>query len=259
MDVGTYKAIFRRSIQDVADVEAGEYLVLFNSEISRKVEVEVMLVDWASRPQIESFVMEERDNIIQLHQKPHTGRLLFMGDSITSGFCSSGNDNSFSRDVMDAYPFACQRGLDVEGIETSVDVLAFPGIRLVGEHGKKGAEAGMAVKSIHESAWMEENPWSFDEVVKGYGPAVAFIALASGPSSYEPALRQATLSLERSEIWQKAIHLHHVSTDGWCNVNETFDGLHPTVEGHEEIATKLVEWLQTTHILDFYSVTSEKN
>ncbi|GJJ09154.1 hypothetical protein Clacol_003376 [Clathrus columnatus] len=290
------------SVRDVTDVEPGKCLVLFNSELCKKVEVEVVLVDWASRFQIESFVMEERDDIIPLHQKPHTRRLLFIGDSITSGFCNSGNDDSFSRGVMDAYPFACKRALDIKGIETSVDVLAFPGIRLVGEHDKKGAEAGMAVKLTHESAWMEENPWSFDEVVQGYGPTVTFIALGvnddendvpidifvktyssfllelawqyqnslihiivlspwspSEPSSYEPALRQATLSLERSEIWPSAIHLHHVSTDRWYNVNETFDGLHPTVEGHEEIATKLVEWLQTTHILDFYSVTSEKN
>lgn len=48
---------------------------------------------------------------------------------------------------MDAYPFACQRALGAHGV--SVDVVAFPGINLVGEDGKKGAETGMAIKFKH--------------------------------------------------------------------------------------------------------------
>ncbi|GJJ15671.1 hypothetical protein Clacol_009949 [Clathrus columnatus] len=102
-----------------------------------------------------------------------TGRL--GTEFITSGFCDSGSDISFPRGVMDACPVAYQRALNVERIETSVDVVAFPGIRLVGEHDKKGAEPGMAINLKHEG--MEETPRSFEEVVKGYGPTMAFIAL----------------------------------------------------------------------------------
>lgn len=56
------------SMQNVTDVKAGEHLLLFSSEEPREVEIEVMLVDWASRLQIESFVMEEvGSTIVDLH------------------------------------------------------------------------------------------------------------------------------------------------------------------------------------------------
>lgn len=55
--------------------------------------------------------------------------------------------------------------------------------------------------------------------------------------------------MERSDIWPFAIRLYHVDTHGWYDVDQTFDELHPSVEGHKAIAAKLAKWLKTNRIL----------
>ncbi|KIJ27941.1 hypothetical protein M422DRAFT_784673 [Sphaerobolus stellatus SS14] len=41
------------------------------------------------------------------------------------------------------------------------------------------------------------------------------------------------------------VRLYHVSTAGWINQNQTCDGVHPTSEGHETIAAKLIDYLES--------------
>ncbi|KIJ53512.1 hypothetical protein M422DRAFT_775603 [Sphaerobolus stellatus SS14] len=164
-----------QSSQEAVDVEAGKAMILFSSGEPRQVEVEIILIDWASKLQIESFAMKDGDKIISLRKDPSLHRLLFIGDSITSGFCDSETEGYFPRGVLDPYPFVVQRALDTHDI--SVDVIAFPGISVVGEHDKKGSEAGLATKFKHMSPWMEQTFWSFKELAHGYGPTIVVIAL----------------------------------------------------------------------------------
>lgn len=79
-------------------------------------------------------------------------RFLFVGDSITCGFCDEDNIGGLTRGVADAYPSALKR-LGCGAL--SVDVVAFPGITLVGKEGAFAAEAGMARKFWHVSAIVE--------------------------------------------------------------------------------------------------------
>ena len=85
---------------------------------------------------------QKTDHIVPLatvlRPTPH---FLFVGDSITSGFCDEDNIGGLTRGVADAYPFTLQR---LACGAFSVDVVAFPGITLVGKGGAFAAEAGMA-------------------------------------------------------------------------------------------------------------------
>lgn len=127
-----------------------------------KTFVRIVLIDWASKIELEAFIVDEGGiieplPIIKVKAPPE---LLVIGDSISSAMAvpSEQGGEPVPFGVLNAFPFVAQRLL-LEGNpsrKVSIDFVAYPGLNLVRpteEEKLKGFPSGMIDAFFWDSIW----------------------------------------------------------------------------------------------------------
>ncbi|KAJ7434508.1 SGNH hydrolase-type esterase domain-containing protein [Mycena galericulata] len=244
--------------------------------------VEIVLIDWASILEIDGLFAPSMDHVQRGPDLPADPQILFIGDSITCGLALEESDGGqpIPRGILDAFPSRTLSILDEEySYPLSLDVVAYPGISLVGLHAEDN-DAATAVSGMVDR-FFNINPWDSTPWTPRGAPKFICIALGTNDEANEvdPKLFRSTLerfirtlvatfpSVETfyiippfrdfNEPGLGEIHNELVSTNfivddldvkvydigSGLAAEHTVDGLHPTLAGHTILSRNLARFL----------------
>ncbi|KAJ7438314.1 SGNH hydrolase-type esterase domain-containing protein [Mycena galericulata] len=257
------------------DAVPGTIVQLWDDEIADCL-VEIVLIDWASMLEIDGSFAPSMDHVQRGPDLPADPQILFIGDSITCGLALEESDGGqpIPRGILDAFP---SRTLSILAEEysylLSLDVVAYPGISLVGLHAEDN-DAATATPGM-------TNPWDSTPCTPRGTPKFICIALGTNDEAndIDPKLFRSTLKRfirtlvamfpsaeafyiippfrDFNEPGLGEIHNDLVSTrfivadldvkvydiGSGLAAEHTVDGLHPTLAGHTILAHNLARFL----------------
>ncbi|KAF7303633.1 Lipase-GDSL domain-containing protein [Mycena indigotica] len=238
-------------------------------------EVKITLIDWASVLEIDGLELPNDCHIYKPSTRATTN-MLFIGDSISSGFSlEDATSPALPLGILDAYPYQTANSLSNNGMDVEVEVVAYPGITLCG---------GMSDKFFCRSVW-DATPFKPSLSVIDF--KYVFIALGTNDvvSASEfsktllkfikellttPQMKETetvyilhpfidfTEPLDSLNIENLPLHISYeskprkdirivtVPQSRICqdlNYEHTLDGLHPTVDGHKLIGGNLAKFV----------------
>ncbi|KAF8574097.1 hypothetical protein K439DRAFT_1642445 [Ramaria rubella] len=167
------------------DIEALQTIPLYTGELgpnmpedgtthNRPRTIELVMIDWASVFELEAIITTCAEDIRSISEEP-VSHALFIGDSVSCGF--SDGSQPLPRGCLDAFPFLARDVLRKEmNTDISVDMVAFPGIRLVDptEEDAEGIAKGMVSRFFHASPWSDA-PYEGEE----FQPTFVVLALGT--------------------------------------------------------------------------------
>ncbi|KAJ7023055.1 SGNH hydrolase-type esterase domain-containing protein [Mycena alexandri] len=266
------------------DAEPGTTVQLWEEPI-KDCFVEIVLVDWASILEIDGFMTAHPEGIKPI-STVHP-QILFIGDSITCGLALERSDGGqpIPRGMLDAFPSQALAMLrETQSYNLCLNVLAYPGILLVGNNVPDVDEFAGSGPSGMVDRFFHSNPWDTTAWSPSGNPEFICIALGTNDEANDVSPDAFRMTLERfirrlsttfpsvkafyvippfrdfSETDAGAIHRDLVSRplaiaeldirtcvdiNSEMAVEHTVDGLHPTVAGHACLAENLVRFLST--------------
>ncbi|KAJ7694881.1 hypothetical protein B0H17DRAFT_1057041 [Mycena rosella] len=274
------------------DAEPGMVIKLWDKPIQQQEDgkdegetiscyVEINLIDWASILEIDGFISDrkehvERDLTVANHQ------ILFIGDSITCGLALEASDGGqpAPQGILDAFPCRAISILrEKHSYPLSLDVVAYPGIPLVGLDNDSGSPlvTGMVDRFFYVS-FISGTPWTpqgtpqficialgmndeandvppqifrstlerFIRTLSATFPSVkAFYVIPPFRDFNEPDAGAIHADLISNPL---AVDAHDVRVCGdiasGMTAEHTADGLHPTCSGHNHLAGNLARYLK---------------
>ncbi|KAJ7694901.1 hypothetical protein B0H17DRAFT_1057076 [Mycena rosella] len=198
--------------------------------------VEITLIDWASILETDGFISDrtehvDRDLTVANHQ------ILFFGDSMTCGLALEASDGGqpVPHGILDAFPSQTISILrEKHSYLLSLDVVAYPGISLVGlDDSGSSLVTGMVDRFFHVSFTLGTpwTPWGSPQ----------FICFALGtndeandvlPQIFRSTLERLIRTLSATFPSVKAFYVI------------TVESLHPTCSGHNHLAGNLARYLK---------------
>lgn len=199
--------------------------------------------------QTELDTQSESQAVSPTEQKNSTPRVVFLGDSLTAGYGLE--------DVRDAFPAVIERQLASEGIEINAvnagvsgdttagglrrldwvlqqkpDVLV---VCLGGNDGLRNLDARVS----------QENLRQIINTAQESGAKVLLLGMMI-PTNYGPEYREQFASIYPALAEEKGVPIVPFALEGVGGVPELNlpDGIHPTAEGHEVIASNVIGQLR---------------